>query len=61
MARFFTKEISNCGANDYFGYKLSDSETEKKLMKMSGVEISNLLNEYNDATQEFLKKDLRYA
>ncbi len=55
MVEFFTDEISDCGSNNYYGYKMADNNFSKQLMKMSKSEIENLLNNYSNSTQSFIQ------
>jgi hypothetical protein len=60
MVKFLTNEISDCGHNYYFGYRMTDAAFTKKLMRLSINEVANRLHNHSDACQNFLKQDSRY-
>lgn len=51
---YLTKYLSDCGNNDWFGYKMTDQEFEKLMMKKQRWEIVGILHNLSQETQKFI-------
>lgn len=48
LVQWFVDAHSNCGYNDYYGYKMSDEDFFKELMKKEKWELIGLINGHSD-------------
>ena len=57
LAQWFVNEYSDCGFNNYRGYKMTDDDFFKELMKKKKWELINQLFNHSVEGQLFLAKN----
>jgi hypothetical protein len=56
LAQWYVSAHSDCGFNNYYGYKMSDADFFKDLMKKPKRELIELINNHSEEGQMFLKQ-----
>lgn len=54
LAQWYVDAHSDCGHNNYHGYKMSDEDFFKEQMKKSKSELINDINNHSEDGQKFL-------
>lgn len=56
LVSYLINELSDCGYNDWFGYKMKDKDFQKLMMKKQKWELENIINDLSKESAEFLTR-----